>query len=185
MTTSSSLVSRLLSWTLHGFIFLLPLISNGGDTLLGLTVWTVTTAFLLFLWLLRGLQEKEWLVMRGWLYGLLFLFGIGALLSSVFSAQPMEALLGTRLSFAWSFSGILSGIFFAWFIAQEIRTVKQMGNLFYAFAWSSLVLQMSFLLALVSVRVPFIGQSFIERISPFGSLVSFAFFLLLFPLYPF
>jgi tetratricopeptide (TPR) repeat protein len=103
------------------------------------TLLVLLTMVAIIAWLGKAVAEKTFSITRSWLHIVVALFGVGYLVTSLFSQDRYLSLVGNFGQMQWAFSTVLACILFYFVATNAVKTKAKLYDLVLVFLASSTV----------------------------------------------
>ena len=143
--TAETKTARFLGWLvdacLYAAVFLVPLwfLPNTLDVLElnKQTLLVIITMIALIAWLGKAILEKKFSLTRSWIHLVVAVFGLGWLITSLFSLDRYMSLVGNFGQMQWAFASIAAFVVFYFVLVNSVKTTTKLYHLIMAFLGSS------------------------------------------------
>ncbi len=103
------------------------------------TLLVIVTMVALIAWLGKALVERSFSLSRSWLHLAVVLFGLGWLVTSLFSVDRYLSMVGNFGQMQWAFASIAAFVVFYLILTNAVRDTTRLYHLILAFLGSSVV----------------------------------------------
>jgi len=104
-------------------------------------------------WMGKALAERKLVLTRHWMHVVVSLFGLGYLLSSIFSQDKTLSFFGAPGQVAWAFGTVLAFMAMYFVIVNHVRTTEKLYDLLFVFLGGSLLAGIFGLLQIFGVHL--------------------------------
>ena len=175
------LLNSVVQVSLYVLIFFLPLLFSARTIdaleLVKQTLLIVVVATSMVAWAGKVIIEKKFTLIHHWIHLMVFLFGVGYLIISLFSEDLYASFVGSFGQMPWSFVTVLSLVLLYFIVVHHVRKTSQIYNFLLVFLLSAFLMALYGLLQIFGWHIFGANVTHSNGFSTVGSMFSLSVFL--------